>query len=219
MPFVSLKEPCLEKEGPGWRRCRSARSPAGQEGEDPALGESAGTGKSREPYLHSVLRTLLCSLGLLLAGLAPCRTLMLMGLEGSVASAPFSRLPRSHSGGTPRVGEEDWDGEGCCSPCTTSCFCSLVTLGVVYLWVLGVQDPPKMESAEFRSQPGRGSFLGEAESHLSFQISEALPQGSLTVPSPPSRSAPAARYPCSGAAPLAGTLGLRGGAEHSTGKA
>lgn len=219
MPFVSLKGPCLEKEEPGWRRCRSARSPAGQAGEDPALGESAGTGRSREPYLHSVLRTLLCSLGLLLAGLAPCRTLMLMGLEGSVASAPFSRLPRSHSGGTPRVGEGDWDGEGCCSSCTTSCFCSLVTLGVVYLWVLGVQDLPKMESAEFRSQPGRGSFLGEAESHLSFQISEALPQGSLTVPSPPSRSAPAARSPCSGAAPLAGTLGLRGGAEHSTGKA
>lgn len=95
---------------------------------------------------------------------------------------------------------------------------ALVTLGV-YLWVPGVQDPPKMESGEFRSQSGRGSFLGETESYLSFQISEAIPEGSLTDPSPPPRSAPAARSPCSGAVPLAGTLGLRGGAEHSTGKA
>ena len=74
-------------------------------------------------------------------------------------------------------------------------------------------------SGEFRSQSGRGSLLGETESYLSFQISEAIPKGSLTDPSPPPRSAPAARSPCSGAVPLAGTLGLRGGAEHSTGKA
>ena len=83
---------------------------------------------------------------------------------------------------TPRVGDGAWDGEGTVA-LAQLVVSALVTLGAVYLWVPGVQDPPKMESREFRSQPGRGSFLGEAESHLSFHISEALPQGSLTVPS------------------------------------
>lgn len=69
--------------------------------------------RSREPYLHFVLRTLLCSLGFLFVGPAPCRTVML-GLQGPMASGPFSSLPLSHSGMTPRVGVGTGD---CSSPC------------------------------------------------------------------------------------------------------
>lgn len=86
--------------------------------------------RNGQPYLHSVLRTWLCGLGFLFAGLAPCRTLMLE-LEGPV-------LPRR---GLPGLqGDRVEKGVVTLSP-----FCSQpITLGVAYLWVSRVQDPPKV---------------------------------------------------------------------------
>lgn len=144
MPFVSLKGPCLEMEGPGWRRRRAVRSPAGQAGEDPPLpsivkersclrawpGRCGRTRrKCRDGEEQGAIPPLCPQDPAVLPGTSSCGTCPLQdidadGLEGFCGLSPLfldSHFPLWSDAQGRRRGL-GW--RRYCSPCTASCFCS-----------------------------------------------------------------------------------------------